>query len=179
MTQTETQTKPKKKKIKQHYNKKEVLMGYLFASPWILGFLLLQTFPLFYSLYLSFTNATTTSMTVSFRGLDNYKAILGDPLFWNSVANTLKFVLLSVPLNLLFALYLALLLHAKVPGRKLFRALYYIPTLVTIVAVVFLWKQLLGSTGVVNQLLGVFGIEGPDWFHDYTWATPEIGRAHV
>ncbi len=86
MTQTETQTKPKKKKIKQHYNKKEVLMGYLFASPWILGFLLLQTFPLFYSLYLSFTNATTTSMTVSFRGLDNYKAILGDPLFWNSAA---------------------------------------------------------------------------------------------
>lgn len=149
-------------------------MGFLFAAPWIIGFVVLQAFPLFYSLYLSFTNATTTSMVVNWKGLANYKAILNDPIFWESAKNTMKFVCLSVPLNLIFSLYLALLLNAKVPGRKTFRALYYIPTLVTIVAVVFLWKQLLGSSGVINQLLGVFGIEGPDWFHDYDWATPGL-----
>ena len=149
-------------------------MGYLFAAPWLIGFVVLMAFPLFYSLYLSFTNATTTSMNTQWRGISYYKTILADPAFWGSVSNTLKFVLLSVPLNLLFSLYLALLLNAKVPGRKLFRALYYIPTLVTIVAVVYLWRQLLGSSWVINQVLSWFGISGPDWFHDYTWATPGL-----
>ena len=149
-------------------------MGYLFAAPWLIGFVVLMAFPLFYSLYLSFTNATTTSISTQWRGISYYKTILTDPVFWGSVSNTLKFVLLSVPLNLLFSLYLALLLNAKVPGRKLFRALYYIPTLVTIVAVVYLWRQLLGSSGVINQVLSWFGVSGPDWFHDYTWATPGL-----
>ncbi len=149
-------------------------MGYLFAAPWLIGFVVLMAFPLFYSLYLSFTNATTTSISTQWRGISYYKTILADPVFWGSVSNTLKFVLLSVPLNLLFSLYLALLLNAKVPGRKLFRALYYIPTLVTIVAVVYLWRQLLGSSGVINQVLSWFGVSGPDWFHDYTWATPGL-----
>lgn len=156
------------------YSTRETVAGYLFASPWIIGFVLLTAFPLFYSLYLSFTNATTKSMIIDFKGLANYKVIVQDPYFWASVENTVKFVLLSVPLNILFSLYLAMLLNAKVRGSKVFRALYYIPTLVTIVAVVYLWQQLLGASGVVNQLLGVFGIEGPDWFHDYTWATPGL-----
>ena len=154
--------------------RKEAVMGYLFAAPWLIGFVVLMAFPLFYSLYLSFTNATTTSISTQWRGISYYKTILADPVFWGSVSNTLKFVLLSVPLNLLFSLYLALLLNAKVPGRKLFRALYYIPTLVTIVAVVYLWRQLLGSSGVINQVLSWFGVSGPDWFHDYTWATPGL-----
>ena len=158
----------------RRYGKREAILGFLFAAPWIIGFLLLTAFPLGYSLYLSMTNATTTSTVETFKGLANYKAILGDVTFWLSVKNTVFFVLLSVPLNLLFSLFLALLLHAKVLGRKTFRALYYIPTLVTIVAVVFLWQQLLGYSGVLNQLLGLFGIQGPDWFHDYTWATPGL-----
>lgn len=163
------------KKRRLHvYNTREAISGFLFAAPWIIGFLLLTAFPLFYSLYLSFTNATTKSLVVDFKGLANYKVIIEDPYFWQSVENTVKFVLLSVPLNILFSLYLALLLNTKVRSSKLFRALYYIPTLVTIVAVVYLWQQLLGASGVVNQLLGVFGIEGPDWFHDYTWATPGL-----
>lgn len=166
-------TTGKKKRLKM-YSTRETVLGYLFASPWIIGFLLLTAFPLFYSLYLSFTNATTTSMVMDFKGLANYKVIVQDSSFWQSVENTVKFVLMSVPLNILFSLYLAMLLHVKVKSAKLFRALYYIPTLVTIVAVVYLWQQLLGASGVVNQLLGVFGIEGPDWFNDYTWATPGL-----
>lgn len=167
------QSKPKKYKAKK-YNRREAILGYLFASPWIIGFIVLMAFPLIYSLYLSFTNATTTTMNVSFRGLEYYKIILKDPLFWESVSSTLKFVCLSVPLNMVFSIYLAMLLNSKVPGRKVFRALYYIPTLVTIVAVVFLWKQLLGANGVVNQALSWLGIEGPDWFRDYNWATPGL-----
>lgn len=160
----------KKKKIKK-YNRREAVMGMLFAAPWLIGFLLLMAFPLFYSLYLSGTNATTTSLFMEWRGLQNYKIIVSDPEFWKSVLYTLEFVALSVPLNLVFALFLALLLNAKVRGKKVFRALYYIPTLVSIVSVVYLWKQLLGSTGVFNTILSLFGANGPDWFHDYKWAT--------
>lgn len=172
--QNRAQKITKKRNRPKMYSTRESAAGFLFASPWILGFLLLTAFPLFYSLFLSFTNATTTSMSMSFRGLSNYKAILSDPYFWSSVGNTIKFVCLSVPLNILFSLFLAMLLNSKVRGKKAFRALYYIPTLVTIVAVVYLWQQLLGASGVVNQFLGIFGIEGPDWFHDYAWATPGL-----
>ena len=160
----------KKKKIKK-YNRREAVMGMLFAAPWLIGFLLLMAFPLFYSLYLSCTNATTTSLFMEWRGLQNYKIFVSDPEFWKSVLYTLEFVALSVPLNLVFALFLAMLLNAKVRGKKVFRALYYIPTLVSIVSVVYLSKQLLGSTGVFNTILSLFGVNGPDWFHDYKWAT--------
>lgn len=160
----------KHQKIKK-YNRREAVFGVLFASPWLVGFVLLMAFPLFYSLYLSCTNATTSSLFIQWRGLQNYKVILTDSEFWKSVGYTLEYVILSVPVNLLFSLSLALLLNAKVRGRKLFRALYYIPTLVSIVSVVYLWKQLLGSSGVFNRVLGLFGINGPDWFHSYEWAT--------
>lgn len=160
----------KHQKIKK-YNRREAVFGVLFASPWLVGFVLLMAFPLFYSLYLSCTNATTSSLFIQWRGLQNYKVILTDSEFWKSVGYTLEYVILSVPVNLLFSLSLALLLNAKVRERKLFRALYYIPTLVSIVSVVYLWKQLLGSSGVFNRVLGLFGINGPDWFHSYEWAT--------
>lgn len=158
------------KKFKK-YNRREAIMGMMFAAPWLIGFIMLMAFPLFYSLYLSCTNATTSSLFIEWRGLQNYKIILTDPEFWKSVVYTIEFVALSVPLNLLFALSLALLLNAKVRGRNVFRALYYIPTLVSIVSVVYLWKQLLGPSGVFNSVLSLVGINGPDWFHNYQWAT--------
>lgn len=159
-----------KKRIKK-YNKKEAAIGILFASPWIIGFVLLMAFPLLYSLYLSCTNATTSSIFTEWRGLQNYKVILTSPDFYKSIKYTIQYVVLSVPLNLLFSLFLAMLLNAKVRGKKFFRALYYIPTLVSIVSVVYLWKQLLGSSGALNRLLALIGITGPDWFYDYKWAT--------
>jgi multiple sugar transport system permease protein len=161
----------KKKQKYKKYNRREAVMGILFAAPWLIGFIMLMAFPLFYSLYLSCTNATTSSMFIEWRGFQNYKIILTDPEFWKSVVYTIEYVILSVPVNLVFALSLAMLLNTKIKGRNMFRALYYIPTLVSIVSVVYLWKQLLGSSGVFNSLLSIFGIQGPDWFHDYKYAT--------
>lgn len=164
-----------KSKTRNHrYSVRESVLGYLFASPWIVGFLVLMAFPLFYSLYLSFTNARTSSLFIDFVKLNNYRAILTDKIFWNSLVHTMEFVCLSVPVNLLYSLGIALLLNAKIPGKKFYRVLYYIPTLVTTVAVVFLWKQILSSSGIFNTVLSWFGIHGPDWFHDYNWATPGL-----
>lgn len=162
------------KKRNRQYSVRESVMGYLFAAPWIVGFIALMAFPLFYSLYLSFTNARTSSVFVDFVKLNNYKAIITDKSFWSSLLHTLEFVCMSVPLNLLFSLAIALLLNAKIPGKKFYRVLYYLPTLVTIVAVVFLWKQMLSSSGVINTVLSWFHIQGPDWFNDYKWATPGL-----
>ncbi len=160
-----------KLRMRSKSRRRENISGWLFAAPWMIGFVGLTAFPLVYSLYLSLTNATTNRLTSDWRGFANYQVILTDSEFWKSVLNTLQFVALSVPMNLLFALALALLLHVKVKGSKLFRALYYIPTLVTIVSVAYLWRQLLGPDGILNALLGVFGIQGPDWFRDYRFAT--------
>ncbi len=74
----------KPKKHNRQYTLRESLLGYLFASPWIIGFIALMAFPLFYSLYLSFTNARTSSLFVDFVGWNNYRAILKDSAFWNS-----------------------------------------------------------------------------------------------
>lgn len=153
------------------YNKTEATAGVVFALPWIVGFLLLTAFPFLYSLYLSLTNASTSSLLTEWRGAANFIAILTDPEFWRSSLYTVQFVLISVPMSLLFALMLALLLNVKVKGSKVFRTFYYIPTLVNIVSVVFLWQQLLGPDGLFNWALRLIGVDGPDWFRDYRFAT--------
>ena len=162
------------KQRNHRYSVRESVMGYLFASPWIIGFVLLMAFPLFYSLYLSFTNSRASSLMVRFVNLSNYKAILKDSTFWSSLSYTLEYVCLSVPVNLVLSLGIAMLLNANIPGKKFYRVLYYLPTLVTIVAVVFLWEQMLSSSGIVNTVLSWVGIQGPDWFNDYVWATPGL-----
>lgn len=162
------------KKKTHKYSVQESVMGYLFAAPWIIGFLLLTAFPLFYSLYLGFSDARTSSMFVQTVGWRNFSAILTDKIFWGSLGHTLEFVCLSVPINLVLSLGIAMLLNAKIPGKKVYRVLYYLPTLVTIVAVAYLWKQMLSASGVVNTVLAGFGIHGPDWFYDYQWATPGL-----
>ncbi len=160
-----------KKLRRRKYAKGEALAGVLFALPWIVGFLLLTLFPFVYSLYLSFTNASTSSLLTDWRGFANYRAILTDQNFWESVKNTLAYVAMAVPMAILFALMLALLLNMKLKSSKVFRTLYYIPTLVNIVSVIFLWQQLLGPDGLFNWLLSLIGVEGPDWFRDYRFAS--------
>lgn len=162
-------------KQKTHkYSVRESVLGYLFSAPWIIGFLLLMAFPLCYSLYLSFTNARTSSMFVQIVNLKNFETILTDKLFWGSLGHTLEFVCLSVPINLVLSVGIAMLLNAKIPGKKFYRVLYYLPTLVTIVAVAYLWQQMFAATGVINTVLSWFGIKGPDWLYDYKWATPGL-----
>ncbi len=165
------ETKKRTLKRETKYNRTEATAGIVFAMPWIIGFLLLTAFPFFYSVYLALTNASTSSILVEFRGIANFRAILTDPNFWRSTLYTLQYVVLSVPMALFFALVLALLLNVQLKGSKVFRTLYYIPTLVNIVSVVFLWQQLLGPDGLFNWLLGIIGIDGPDWFRDYRFAT--------
>jgi multiple sugar transport system permease protein len=98
-----------------------------------------------------------------------------DTLFWTSLWNTLYYVIFSVPLTTAGAIILAVLLNQKVYGMKIFRTIYYLPAVLSGVAVYFLWMQLLSpSAGLVNTFLGWFGIEGPAWLFDPKWTKPAL-----
>ncbi|MEH6988074.1 carbohydrate ABC transporter permease [Cytobacillus firmus] len=154
---------------------RENIFGYLFISPWIIGFLGLTLGPLLFSLFASFTDYNITSK-MNFIGLDNFKRMFTiDDLFKTSLWNTLYYVLFSVPLTTAGAIFLSVLLNQKVRGMKFFRTLYYLPAILSGVAVYFLWMQLLSpSTGLVNTFLAWFGIEGPAWLFDPEWTKPAL-----
>nr|WP_234396908.1 sugar ABC transporter permease [Bacillus massiliglaciei] len=150
-------------------------MGYLFISPWLLGLVFLTAGPLCFSLAVSFTDYNITSQ-MNFVGFENYKHMFTvDQLFWTSLWNTLYFVLFSVPLTTAGAIFVAVLLHQKIPGMKLFRTIYYLPAVLSGVAVYFLWMQMLSPTsGLVNTALAWFGIQGPAWLFDPEWTKPAL-----
>ncbi|MDM5197799.1 sugar ABC transporter permease [Fictibacillus enclensis] len=164
----------KKYRIKS-LRKREELSGFLFISPWLIGFVALTVGPLLFSLYVSFTNYNITSK-MDFVGTQNYhNMFFNDELFWTSLWNTLYFVAFSVPLTTAGAILLAVLLNQKIPGIKVFRTIYYLPAVLSGVAVYLLWMQLLSpSTGLVNTALSWFGIKGPAWLFDPEWTKPAL-----
>ncbi|MBN2982199.1 MULTISPECIES: carbohydrate ABC transporter permease [Cohnella] len=136
------------------------VVGYLFSAPFILGFLIFIVFPMFSSLYYSFTNYNLLTAP-DFVGLDNYKTMFtDDDKYWNSVKVTLHYVVASVPLRLAFALLVAMILNKAVTGIGLYRSAYYLPSLIGgSVAVSILWTQVFGDQGLINSALGLIGIE--------------------
>ena len=145
--------------------------GLLFISPWLLGFLCFNLYPALASLYYSFT-AFKILQAPRWIGLDNYAAMVNDPLFWKSLGNTVYLTVLGVPLAVVVALAIALLLNNKgVRGIGVFRTIFYLPVVIPSVAAALLWIFLLNpSNGLLNQALSVVGIDGPGWFFDPAWA---------
>lgn len=138
-------------------------IGYLFLTPWLVGLIGLTAFPMGFSLYLAFTRFDLLT-SPKWAGLENFKEMFHDDKYWASVSVTLKYVLLGVPLALLFALAVALLLNRGIRGLRVYRAIYYVPSLFGgSVAVGLLWRQLFGGDGLVNSLLGQLGIPGTNW----------------
>jgi multiple sugar transport system permease protein len=154
---------------------KEELQGYVFISPWLLGFLIFTAGPMLFSLYASFTNYDITSK-FDFIGLDNYIEMFKyDPLFWTSLYNTVYYVIFMVPLTTVGAVMLGVLLNQGVPGMRYYRTIFYLPAVLSGVGVFLLWMQLLSpSTGLVNTVLGWFGIPGPAWLFDPDWTKPSL-----
>lgn len=139
-------------------------MGYLYIMPWILGFLFFQLYPLMASLYYAFTDFSITNIPV-FVGLANFKNMFtNDPLFLKSLGNTMKYVLMSLPLKIISALIVAVILNQKLKGINFFRTVYYIPSIFGgSVAISILWRFLFMDGGIINRLLGVFHIASVQW----------------
>lgn len=150
--------------------------GLLFASPYIVGFLLLILYPAVASLYYSLCQYNVIKPPV-WIGAGNYVELFTqDPLFWKSLSNTLYFTLFSVPLALAFSLGLALLLNQKVRAMAAYRTLFFLPSIVPIVASAVLWLWVLNpESGLINGMLRQFlGIDGPGWIADERWSKPSL-----
>ena len=151
---------------------REELVGWLFAMPWILGFLLFTVGPMLFSLYTSFTKYNIIA-DPRWIGLENYQDLFfNDPLFYKSLSNTFWMVIVKTPLVIVVAISLALLLNVDIPGGKFFRTIIYLPNVLSGIAAIFLWQWILAPNGLFNVALGTFGIQGPGWFVDPAWTKP-------
>ena len=144
--------------------------GYLFVSPWIIGFALFTLYPILASLYYAFCDYSVLKKPV-WTGMDNFVELFHDEVFWTSLKNTLYFSAIFLPLSLVVALGLAMLLNAKVRGMSWYRTIFYLPSLLPMVAtaVLFLWI-FNADNGLVNNLLRVAGARGPAWLSDPAWS---------
>lgn len=150
-------TKVKRKSI---YKRKDNIVGYLLLSPWLLGFLAMWLIPSLISIYYSMTDFNLLN-TPSFIGAANYvRAFTQDDSFVQALKVTFLYVIVLVPLRLIFALFVAMLLNKKHKGLGLYRTFYYIPSIIGgSIAVSIVWKQIFGNQGVIMSLLGLIGIE--------------------
>lgn len=155
--------------------RREAWAFHLFISPWLVGFLVFTLFPVLASLFLSFTKYNVSQPPV-WIGLKNYRdAVTVDPTFFLSLRVTWLYTLGSVPLQLILGLFIALLLNADIPGVSIWRTLYYLPSVLSGVAVAVLWTLIFHpSNGILNQLLAIVGIKGPLWLFDKQWALPAL-----
>lgn len=152
----------------------ELAWGLGFVLPWMVGFLAFTLFPVVSSLYYSLTDYTLVRPP-QWTGLSNYAALMRDRVFYESLYNTLYMVAIGLPLHLVWALALAMLLAPPRAGIGLFRTLFYLPTVLPVVAATLLWRWMLNPTyGIVNTALAFLGLPEPGWLVDPAWAKPAL-----
>ena len=147
----------------RRYRKRDYA-AFIFISPWIIGFLVFQAYPFLSSFVYSFTDLSMLK-PYKFIGLYNFKEIFThDQTFIQSLKVTVVYVLISVPLKLTFALFIAMLLNLKVKGIGVFKTLYYLPSILGgSVGIAILWRFLFNKNGFINQLIGRLGMPAVDW----------------
>ena len=152
--------------------RKEALAFYVFISPWLIGFLAFTLYPMLASAYYSLTVYNVVDMR--FVGLQNFQELVADDLFYKSLWVTAKYTFVGVPLGIALALAIAVLLNQRVSFLSFWRTIYYLPSVITGVAVALLWKWVLNPQyGLFNYLVfEPLGIEGPRWFWSETWVIP-------
>ncbi|WP_067841889.1 carbohydrate ABC transporter permease [Amphibacillus sediminis] len=152
---------------------------WLYIAPFIIGFTLFTLGPMLASIYLSFTryDALTAAEWI---GIGNYTSLFQNERFWTLLGNTLYYVFLGVPINVVVSLIIALVLYRNIPAITFFRTTFYLPSIFGGVAILILWNYMLTpgfqgeNVGVINALLAMIGIDGPGWLSDPNWAKPAI-----
>ena len=149
--------------------------GWIFAAPWLFGLLVFYFYPLLSSIFYSLTDFNGMRMN-AFVGLENYRMLFRDNVFWISIRNTLLYAALVVPVGIIFGVSVALLLNFSSKFQGIYRVIAFLPTLVPVVASAIIWQWLLNSQfGIVNYYLYEIGIDNPPpWFGSATWAKPAM-----
>lgn len=155
-----------KSHTKQNRFQKKKLLPYLLVSPYLLFVIVFVLFPVFFCFFLTFHKWNIIA-PMKFIGADNYSRLIHDRLFWKAIGNTLKFLLLHIPLQLIVSLFLAYLLNQKIRASSFFRASFFMPVIVSGVVVTILWQQLLGfDSGLINRMFMAIGINKVGWLVD-------------
>ncbi|MCU0645940.1 MAG: sugar ABC transporter permease [bacterium] len=151
------------------------LQGWLFISPWLIGFIFFAAGPILFSMLMSFTRWSLLSPP-QWIGIGNYQEILfDDPLVYKSLWNTAYYVLFAVPLGVGLSLALALLLNQKLKGMNIFRTIYFLPSVTNLVAISILWLWIFNPEfGLLNRALSWIGIDGPLWLQSEVWSKPAL-----
>lgn len=150
--------------------RQDLLTAYISVAPWLIGFCAFVVGPMFFSLGLSLYESDLL-ITNYFVGLKNYQELYSDEFFWQSLKVTFTYAFTTVPLGTAIALLLATLLNQKILGLGLWRTIYYLPTVISGVAVSLLWLQIFNPrAGLLNNFLAIFGVQGPSWLYDSNWA---------
>jgi multiple sugar transport system permease protein len=155
--------------------RRESITGWIWVQAWMLGFLIFGALPLLASLILGFTDWNGVGLP-KWVGLKNFREILtGDPLFWQSLKVTFYFALLYIPLSLVIGFGMALLMNQRLRGVTVFRTIYYLPSVLSGVAVAILWQFVFHRDfGVLNWLLSLVGIGPVPWIVDSRWVIPAL-----
>jgi len=157
--------------------RRQWITGFLFLSPWIIGFLAFQLIPILFTFFLTFTDYSATSEfkwgNFNFVGFENYQHLLSDPLALPSMGITAKFALISIPLGLVVPLLLAVLVNnRRLVGSSIFRTLFYLPSVIPVVAGTIIFGGVMNAqSGWLNLVIKGLGVvDPPRWFTDPTWA---------
>jgi multiple sugar transport system permease protein len=154
--------------------RREAFFGMLFAAPWIFGFICLTLGPMLFSLYASFTTYDIVNPP-KWVGLHNYNFMFHDDIFFSqALHNTLFYVIVKTPIILCLSLFFAILMNQRVPGLAIFRTIFYMPSVLTGVAAVFLFVWVLSPYGILNTGLRLLHLQTPAWFYDPAWSKPGL-----
>lgn len=156
--------------------RRRMRVGLLFAAPWLIGFVSFTLYPIFASFYYSLHVYTTFGQPMRWVGLANYAELLNrDKLFWVSLYNTAYMVFIGVPFHILLAILLALLLNLSLRGVAVYRTVFYVPTIVPVVATSVLWMWIFNPEyGLINAGLDLLGVRGPGWLTSPALAKPAL-----
>jgi multiple sugar transport system permease protein len=162
--------------MKAQYRK--TLTGLAFCLPWIAGLFLFTLYPVAASLYYSFCDYSVLQPAI-WTGGENYQRLVHDELFWVSLKNTFIYAAFSLPIGMVVALSLALLLNCEVRGTSIFRTIFYLPSIVPVIASSMLWLWIFNPTyGLLNWALApvchLFGEQPPGWLQDPNWSKPAL-----
>lgn len=148
--------------------------GWGFALLWIIGLLIFYAYPLLSSIFYSFTDYNVVS-EFKFVGMKNYIDLFHDATFWKGITNTIIYSVMAVPTGVVLGVFLALMLNTKIPGRGIFRTIFYLPSLVPVVATAIIWQWLLNPQfGLLNYLLNKIGLKSLPWLSDPVWSKPSL-----
>ncbi|WP_077303056.1 carbohydrate ABC transporter permease [Virgibacillus pantothenticus] len=165
-------TEEKIEELNKLKKKKRLSPGYFFISPWFIAYALFALVPMLLSIYMSFMDWPVIGQP-TFVGLENFKNIFHDKAFLNSLVVTARYALLAVPLGMVASFTVALIMASKTKALHFYRTVYYLPAVVSGVAVGIIWRWIFDpKNGLINNILAILGITGPGWLTDPNWVLP-------